>query len=71
MKLGYVVELLNIDTNENLNSESLMLRKQTYLKEDSSDSPIGRGVLTHKVNEVVRVKTPAGWAKYKILTIGK
>ncbi|CCU84088.1 Transcription elongation factor greA [Mesotoga infera] len=72
VKLGYVVELLNIDTNEKSQFRIVNAQEANIFEgKISSDSPIGRGVLTHKVNEVVRVKTPAGWAKYKILTIGK
>jgi len=72
VKLGYVVELQNIETGEKSQFRIVNAQEANIFEgKISSDSPIGRGILTHKVDEVVRVKTPAGWAKYKILTIGK
>jgi len=34
-------------------------------------SPIGSGLLNHKVNEIVEIKIPAGTLKYKILKISR
>jgi len=72
VKLGHIVELQNMETGER--SEFRIVNAQEaniFEGKISSDSPIGKGVLSHKVDEVVRIKTPSGWAKYKILTIGK
>uniref|UniRef100_A0A7C4Y018 Transcription elongation factor GreA n=1 Tax=Caldisericum exile TaxID=693075 RepID=A0A7C4Y018_9BACT len=37
----------------------------------SSTSPVGRGLVGHKVNEVVEIKVPRGVVRYKILKIVK
>ncbi len=37
----------------------------------SVNSPIGAGLLNHKLNEVVDIKIPAGALKYKILRISR
>lgn len=36
----------------------------------SNESPVGRALIGHKVNEVVDIETQAGIMKYKILEIG-
>lgn len=72
VKLGHIVELQNMETGEK--SEYRIVNAQEaniFEGKISADSPIGKGILAHKVDEVVRVKTPSGWAKYKILTIGR
>lgn len=33
----------------------------------SSHSPLGKAILNHKVNDVVKVETPKGITKYKIV----
>ena len=38
-------------------------------KKISLNSPLGKALLSHKVNETVVAKTPKGTVKYKILTI--
>lgn len=37
----------------------------------SNESPVGEALLGHKVGDVIDVETPAGPAKYKIVSIGK
>ena len=37
----------------------------------SDESPIGRGLLGHKVGDIVEVEAPIGVLKYKILTVEK
>jgi len=37
----------------------------------SISSPIGSGLLNHKLNEIVEIKIPAGILKYKILKISR
>ncbi len=34
-------------------------------------SPVGKGLLHHKINEVVEIKIPAGVLKYKVLEISR
>lgn len=35
----------------------------------SSHSPLGRAILNHQVNDVVKVETPIGIIRYKIVAI--
>lgn len=37
----------------------------------SSTSPVGRGLIGHKVNEIVEIQVPKGTVRYKILKIVK
>jgi transcription elongation factor GreA len=35
----------------------------------SVDSPVGKGLLGHKENDIIEIKVPAGILKYKIIKI--
>lgn len=70
--IGATVKLLDLDSSEEL--------EYTFVSEAESDyennklsiaSPIGTGLLGHKVGEKVEVKVPAGILKYKILKISR
>jgi transcription elongation factor GreA len=37
----------------------------------SDDSPFGKGLMGHKVGDIVEVEAPAGRLKFEILNIGK
>ncbi len=37
----------------------------------SDESPVGKGLLDHKVGDVVEIEIPAGVVKYEVLTISK
>ncbi len=37
----------------------------------SNESPVGRGLLGHKIGETIEVETPAGVVEFKILDINK
>ncbi len=37
----------------------------------SNESPVGKGLLGHKVGETIEVETPAGMVEFKILEINK
>ena len=37
----------------------------------SDESPVGKGLLSHKVGETVEIETPAGVMQYEILGISK
>jgi transcription elongation factor GreA len=37
----------------------------------SISSPVGKGLLNHKVNEIVEIKIPVGFLRYKILKISR
>ena len=54
-----------------------MLFRSSELEADYSQgkisvtSPIGKGLLGHKKNEIVEIEVPAGILKYKILKISR
>jgi len=37
----------------------------------SVTSPVGSGLMNHKVNDIAEIKVPAGTLKYKILKISR
>jgi len=37
----------------------------------SLESPVGKALLQHKVDDIVEIKVPAGLLKYKILRINR
>lgn len=37
----------------------------------SDESPVGKGLLGHKVGEIAEIETPSGIVKYKVLEISK
>lgn len=37
----------------------------------SISSPVGKGLLNHKVNEIIEIKIPIGFLRYKILKISR
>jgi transcription elongation factor GreA len=70
--IGATVKLKDLDNGEEL--------EYTLVSEEESDyeqnkiaitSPIGMGLLSHKENEEVDIKVPAGILRYKILKISR
>jgi len=70
--IGATVKLKDLDNGEEL--------EYTLVSEEESDyeqnkiaitSPIGMGLLSHKENEEVDIKVPAGILRYKILRISR
>jgi len=70
--IGATVKLKDLDNGEEL--------EYTLVSEEESDyeqnkiaitSPIGLGLLSHKENEEVDIKVPAGILRYKILKISR
>ncbi len=68
--IGATVKLKDMDTGEEL--------EYTFVSEEESDfsqnklsitSPVGSGLLGHKVGEEVSIKVPAGMLKYKVIEI--
>ena len=37
----------------------------------SNESPVGRGLLGHKIGDVVAIETPGGIVEFKILAISR
>jgi transcription elongation factor GreA len=70
--IGATVKLKDLDNGEEL--------EYTLVSEEESDyeqnkiaitSPVGLGLLSHKENEEVDIKVPAGILRYKILKISR
>jgi transcription elongation factor GreA len=70
--LGATVTLKDMDSGEKI-EYSLVSELEADLSEGkiSIDSPVGKGLLGHKKNEIVEIKIPAGTLKYKILKISR
>lgn len=70
--IGAKVKLQDIDTSEELEYTIVSEMESDYEQgKISVTSPVGRGLLNHKINEVVEIKIPAGVLKYKILNISR
>jgi transcription elongation factor GreA len=70
--IGARVKLKDMSTNEELEYILVSGEEADYEQNKISvSSPIGSGLLNHKVNEIVEIKIPAGTLKYKILKISR
>jgi transcription elongation factor GreA len=68
--IGAIVKLKDMDTDEELEYMLVSGEEADYNQNKISvSSPVGSGLLNHKVNDVVEIKIPAGILKYKILEI--
>lgn len=68
--IGATVTLKNLDTQEELEYTIVSEMEADYKQNRiSNTSPIGRGLMCHKINDAVEIKVPAGTLKYKILNI--
>ncbi len=70
--IGAKVSLKDLDTAEELEYTLVSEEEADYSQgKISVSSPVGRGLLNHKVNEYVEIKIPAGILKYKIVRISR
>jgi transcription elongation factor GreA len=70
--VGATVRLNDLDTGEDLTYMLVSEIEADYAQNKISiSSPVGMGLLNHKVDEVVEIKVPAGIVKYKILNISR
>ena len=70
--IGATVELKDMDTDEELTYTLVAEMESDYTQgKISVTSPVGAGLLNHKINEVVEIKIPAGILKYKIVKISR
>jgi transcription elongation factor GreA len=68
--IGATVKLKDLDSEEELEYTLVSELEADYSQgKISVSSPIGKGLLGHKENEVVEISIPAGVLKYKILRI--
>ena len=70
--IGAKVKLKDLDTDEEMEYTFVSEMESDYsLNKISVTSPVGKGLLGHKLGEVVEIKIPAGILKYKILNISR
>ncbi len=70
--LGATVKLKDLNSGEELEYTFVSEIEADYAQgKISIDSPIGKGLLGHKKNEIVEINIPAGTLKYKILKISR
>ena len=64
------IKLLDVDENEELEYQIVGSQEANPMSGRISDeSPIGRGLLGHKVGETVTIDAPAGQMKFAILAV--
>jgi len=70
--IGATVKMKDVDSGEELQYTLVSELEADYSQgKISVASPIGRGLLGHKKNEIVKIEVPAGILKYKILKISR
>lgn len=71
--LGSVVVVQDEKTGESLTLQIVAPAEATVLEEPmrvSDESPLGKALLGHKEGDKVRVETPEGKRRYRILSVG-
>ena len=67
-----MVKLKDMATDEEFEYMLVSEEESDYEQNKVSvSSPVGAGLLNHKLNEIVEIKVPAGILKYKILEISR
>ena len=70
--IGATVELEDLDSKEKEKYTLVSEVEIDYAQgKISVNSPVGQGLLGHKENQTVKIKTPAGVLRYKILKISR
>ena len=70
--IGAKVKLKDMDSGEELEYMLVAELEADYAQNKISvTSPVGKGLLGHKVKEIVEIQVPAGTLKYKILKISR
>jgi transcription elongation factor GreA len=70
--IGATVTLKDVDTGEEVKYTLVCAEEADYEQgRISVSSPIGSGLLNHKVDDVVEIAIPAGTLKYQILNISR
>ncbi|MCX5686768.1 MAG: GreA/GreB family elongation factor, partial [Candidatus Omnitrophica bacterium] len=69
---GATVRLKDVKSGEELVYMLVSEDEADYLQNKISvTSPVGSGLVNHKVNDIVEIKVPAGALKYRILKISR
>lgn len=70
--VGTTVKLLDIEFDEECTYKIVGSNEADPANGKISDeSPVGKGLLGHRVGETIKIETPGGEVKYKILKISK
>lgn len=70
--IGATVQVKDLDNGEELVYTLVSEIEADYSQNKISvSSPVGQGLLDHKVNEIAEIKIPAGILRYKILRISR
>ena len=70
--IGATIEMKDMDSGEKVQYTLVSELEADYAEgKISVSSPIGKGLLGHKKNEIVKIEIPAGVLKYKILKISR
>ena len=70
--LGATVKLKDMESGEELEYKLVSESGADFAENKISvTSPVGKGLLGHKKNQIVRINVPAGVLKYKILKISR
>ena len=70
--IGATVKLKDLDSGEELEYMLVAELEADFAQNKISvTSPVGKGLLGHKVKETVEIQVPAGTLKYKILKISR
>lgn len=70
--IGATVKLKDMKSGEELEYRLVAEEEADYSEgKISVTSPVGSGLLNHKVNEIAEIKVPAGVLKYKVLKISR
>jgi len=70
--IGATVKLKDMDTGEEMEYTFVSADEADYAQNKISvSSPIGEGLLEHKVGETVKIKVPAGTLTYQVLRISR
>jgi transcription elongation factor GreA len=70
--IGALVKLLDMDSKEEFEYKLVSDAEADFLHNKISiSSPIGKGLLGHRVNDIVKIKVPVGILELKILEISR
>ncbi len=70
--IGAKVKLQNVDTGDELEYTLVSEVEADFeQRKISVTSPVGKGLVGHKENEIVEIKIPAGILRYKVLKISR
>ena len=72
VSVGSKVRVLDVEMNEELTYQIVGSTEADPMENRISDeSPVGKGLISHKVGDVVEVEVPMGVITYEVLEISK